>query len=643
MGWRPSLGARPGAEGTRFRVWAPAVKSVKVVTGRPNSPAVSATLTKSEDGIFSGLLPGIEAGTLYRYRLDARGPFPDPASRFQPEGVHGPSEVIDPGAFPWSDGEWPGISLENLVLYELHVGAFTPSGTFDGAMERLPWLADLGITAIELMPVAEFPGTHGWGYDGVDLFAPSHRYGRPDDLRRLVDRAHSLGLAVFLDVVYNHFGPDGNYLLEFSSHYLSDRHETVWGTGLNFDGEHSRQVRDFLIENALHWIHEYHIDGLRLDATHAIADESPSHFLAELASRVRHSTPHRRVLLIAEDHRNLAYMLRAEEEGGWGLDAVWADDFHHQIRRRLAGDKEGYYSDFTGSLEDLATTLRRGWFFCGQYSKYWEEERGTDSSGLPLRRFVHCLQNHDQIGNRAFGERLHHQIDAALYRAATVLLLTAPSTPLLFMGQEWAAGTPFLYFTDHEPALGEKVTQGRREEFKAFSPFSDARRRERIPDPQAPGTFLSSRLVWEELQQEEHREVVRLYRALLRLRRSQPALQFASIVSSAAREEAQPAFDVCSLDEETIGLLRSDGGHSVLLVVVRLPSRESPQAGRKEEFVRTEKLLAGLTVSGWQILLTTEDKEFDSHPQPLEIDLSGEAPAVAFRRPSAVVLLGVVS
>ena len=408
--WTPSMGAWVGPEGATCRVWAPASSRVDVIVERSDGPSIYA-LDRSPDGTFSAVMRDVRAGDRYRYRLDNDRLLPDPASRFQPEGVHGPSQVVDPRLFRWNDGRWAGLDLDGLVFYELHVGTFSPEGTFAGVTARLPALAALGITAVELMPVADFPGSRNWGYDGVALFAPARCYGTPDDLRRLVDTAHGLGLAVFLDVVYNHLGPDGAYLSAFSPYYFTEQHHTPWGARLNFDGDRSRMVREFFIENARHWVHEYHIDGLRLDATHAITDDSPRHFLAELASRVRESATGRRVLVVAEDHRNLNWMLKPERDGGWGVDAAWADDFHHQCRRLLAGDSEGYYRDCSGRTDDVATTIRQGWFYTGQLSTNLGEPRGTDPTGIPANRFVICLQNHDQIGNRALGERLHGQID----------------------------------------------------------------------------------------------------------------------------------------------------------------------------------------------------------------------------------------
>ncbi len=601
--WRPTLGAVAGPSGTRLRVWAPRAGRVEVVL----EGGVSVALAPAGAGYHEALLPGVGAGARYRYRVDGAGPFPDPASRFQPEGVHGPSAVVDPGAFPWSDGGWPGLDPATLVLYELHVGTFSPEGTFAGAEARLPRLRELGVTAVELMPVADFPGRRNWGYDGVSLFAPARCYGEPDDLRRLVDEAHRLGLGVFLDVVYNHLGPAGNYLSAFSPFYFTSRHRTPWGDALDFDGEQSGPVRDFFAENALHWIREYHVDGLRLDATHAIHDGSGRHVLAEIAARVR-SEAGRPALLVAEDERNLAVMVRPAAAGGWGLDGVWADDFHHQVRGRLAGDRDGYFQDFTGSTADLAETLRRGWLYVGQRSQYHGAPRGTDPSGVPPERFVLCVQNHDQVGNRAFGDRLHHGVSPEAWRAAAALLLLAPQTPLLFMGQEWAASTPFRFFTDHEPDLGRLVTEGRRREFARFAAFADPATRERIPDPQAPETFESSRLRWEEAEREPHASVLRLHRALLALRRSELVGRRARFAASAAGKDAL----VLSWGD-LAAAVQLEGGGEVALP----PLGPSPR-----------------------LVLSTEEPAHAPDPAPVELEPSRGVPRLRFRRPGAAVVAG---
>jgi maltooligosyltrehalose trehalohydrolase len=629
-GWQPSFGAVPEAEGVRFHVWAPSARQAWLVLERPDSPPGRHAMAHSEDGRFSLWLDAARPGDRYRFQLDDAGPFPDPASRFQPEGVHGPSEIIDPAAFRWSDDAWRGIEAERVVIYELHVGTFTPEATFQGVLDRLPYLADLGITAIELMPVADFPGDHNWGYDGVALYAPARCYGRPDDLRRLVDAAHRAGLAVFLDVVYNHLGPDGAYLTAISPQFFSDRHSSPWGAGVNLDDRGCATVRQFLIENALHWVHEYHIDGLRLDATHAMHDDSPRHFLSELAERVQTARPGLRPLVYAEDHRNLAVMLREREAGGCGLDGVWADDFHHQVRRLLAGDREGYYQDFSGSLPDLTATIRQGWFFCGQESRHLGHARGTDPSGIPPRKFVICVQNHDQIGNRALGERLHHQIDAAAWRAASLLLLAAPETPLLFMGQEWSASTPFLYFTDHHDELGRLVTEGRRREFRHFSAFSDPAARASIPDPQAPETWQASRLKWDEQAHEFHASTLRLHRQLLDLRQREPAFLAAP---------DRDSFSALALDDGTVLLRRSSRAGAHFLVLVRLagsgrvtldPSRLPGDAVLGDLLGRTGR---------WTLVLTTEDEPFCQDPHPPALELGRGLAHIRFERPGGLILL----
>ncbi|MCC7176813.1 MAG: malto-oligosyltrehalose trehalohydrolase [Acidobacteria bacterium] len=619
--WRPTLGAIPGEGGTRFRVWAPGHQSVTLTIERTGDTTLRVPLGVQGNGYFGETVAGVGAGARYRYALDDEGPFPDPASRFQPEGVHGPSEIVDAARFAWTDHGWPGVALEALVIYELHVGTFTPEGTFRAAADRLPYLRDLGVTAVELMPVADFPGSRNWGYDGAALFAPARCYGTPDDLRGLVDTAHHLGLAVLLDVVYNHVGPDGAYLFAFSPWYFTDRHPSPWGRSVNLDGPHAAEARAFLVENALHWVHEYHADGLRLDATHAMRDDSAQPFLAELSARVHGSVSGRHVAIIAEDDRNLAHLVRPVEAGGLGLDAVWADDFHHEVRRALAGDRDGYYMDYSGTVADIATTIRQGWFYTGQHSVYAGSARGTDPSGIQPRRFVVCLQNHDQIGNRAFGDRLHHRVDLAAVRAVTVLLLTLPQTPLLFMGQEWAASSPFLYFTDHHAELGRLVTEGRRREFARFAAFSAPGTRERIPDPQSPSTFEASKLRWTELEHEPHAAMARLHRALLGLRQREPAL----LGAAGGPIVAEP------LGAHTLVLLRTAPGTTLAIVVCL----KGPGAHDLAELPALQDASAD---GPWHVLLTSESPDFAEDPMAPDVDLSGAAPVIRFERPSAVVL-----
>jgi maltooligosyltrehalose trehalohydrolase len=615
--WRPTLGAIwSGREhDTQFRVWAPSATRLDLILERTDGSTSAHEMVRDEDGRFTTARPDAPPGTRYRYRVDGQGPFPDPASRSQPHGVHGASQVVDPSDFAWTDGDWPGIAAHHLVLYELHVGAFTPEGTFRAATAKLPWLHALGINTVLLMPVSDFPGARNWGYDGVQPFAPARCYGTPNDLRALVDAAHRAGLAVHLDVVYNHLGPDGAYQGTYSRQYYSEIHTSPWGQSINFDGRGSEHVRRYVIENALHWVHEYHMDGLRLDATHAIVDDSQEHIAAAIARAVHESHPNRTHphLVIAEDHRNAAYMIRGCDERGWGLDGVWSDDFHHQVRRALTGDSDGYFADFTGSAEDIATTIREGWFYRGQHSSYFEEPRGSDTTGLPLSRFVIFLQNHDQVGNRAYGERLHHDVDLATYRAATVLLLVAPETPLLFMGQEWATRSPFRYFTDHHEELGRAVTAGRRREFRRFAKFADAEAASRIPDPQALDTFLTSRLDWDEVGRDPHAGMLRLYRRMLELRRSEPAL--GHVPRAGAERLASGADGVVVVSREAPGARR-------LLVIVRLRGRgvtpiDAPDGARS-----------------WDLVLSTEDAAFTSDAMPPEITDQH----VHFSRPGAVVL-----
>ena len=512
--WTSAFGARLDRAGVRVRVCAPGATTVRVHL--EEMPPVD--MAQVEADVFETYLPGARAGDRYRMQRDGHEPWPDPYSRWQPEGVHGPSMLIDPDAFAWTDAAWRGVPRHRLVIYELHVGTFTPEGTFAAAAERLADLVDLGITAIELMPVAAFPGARNWGYDGAALFAPSERYGHPDDMRALVDRAHALGLAVMLDVVYNHLGPDGAYLGAWMPTIFTDRHASTWGRGINLDGPGSAQVRRLICDNALHWLVEYHLDGLRLDATHALADDSPEHILSQLAREIATHVRDRHVHLIAEDERNLDTLLHPVEQGGYGMTGVWADDFHHAVRRHLAGDHEAWFADFRGSTDEIAAAIRDGWVFTGQHATHYEGPRGTSPAGVPLEASVICLQNHDQVGNRAHGDRLHHHVGDDAWLAATTLLLMAPETPMLFMGQEWAASSPFLFFTDHESTLGQLVVEGRRREFVRFSTFSDPEARERIPSPQAEPTWRASMLDWQERAEPRHAHVLAQTRALLAVR-----------------------------------------------------------------------------------------------------------------------------
>lgn len=504
----------PGG-GVHFRVWAPRRRRVEVVFEGERAPA-SLVLEAEEGGYFSGFAEGAGAGALYRFRLDGEEYlYPDPASRFQPDGPHKASRVVDPTTFRWTDEDWQGASLKGQVVYELHVGAFTREGTLAAAAAQLKELASLGVTCVELMPVAEFPGRFGWGYDGVCLFAPTRLYGEPDDLRRFVDEAHRHQVAVILDVVYNHLGPDGNYLAQFSPDYFTERHKTEWGDGIDFDGRHSEPVREFFLANARYWIEEFHFDGLRLDATQSIKDDSDEHFLCALTREVRAAARGRETIIVGENEPQEAGMIL-----DFGLDGLWNDDFHHTAMVALTGRSEAYYSDYQGTPQEFVSAAKYGFLYQGQRYKWQRQRRGTPTLRIAPHAFVSFIQNHDQIANSARGLRAHRQTSPGRLRAMTALLLLMPSTPMLFMGQEFGATAPFHYFADHEPELAGKVRRGRAEFLAQFRSIATRETRTRLPDPAAPETFERCKL--DHAERDSHREVYELHRDLLRLRRADP-------------------------------------------------------------------------------------------------------------------------
>jgi maltooligosyltrehalose trehalohydrolase len=494
-------------------VWAPDAELVEIETA-----AGRVSMEQGEGGWWAAteVLP---AGEDYRFAVD-RGPArPDPRSRWQPAGVAGPSRVWDSASFVWHDGTWRGRDLSGAVVYELHVGTFSPDGTFDGVIERLDHLEQLGVTHIELMPIAEFPGRRGWGYDGVLLYAPHHAYGGPDGLDRLLDAAHERGLAVLLDVVYNHLGPEGNHLAEFGP-YFSERHRTPWGAAVNLDGPGSPGVRGFFVDNARHWFVDHHLDGLRLDAVHALKDDTAFTFVEELAVEVERLAAHvgRRMVLVAEVETNDPYLSMPREAGGRGLDGQWSDDLHHAIHSALTGEQDGYYADF-GRLADVATIYRQGFLMTGQVSRTTGARRGRPVPHQDGHRFVVCSQNHDQVGNRAFGERLAHLAGSDAAMIAAALVLCSPFVPMLFQGEEWAASSPFLFFAQFDDeGLAEAVRSGRREEFSAFSWSGD------VPDPIAESSFEQSRLIWDELAAPPHALMLAWYHDLVAVRRAFPEL-----------------------------------------------------------------------------------------------------------------------
>lgn len=517
--WSLEIGANPiDADSTHFRVWAPNAQSVAVQL--IDQDRITVPMQRDKSGYFETVVSGTVPGSRYRYVLNGTKERPDPASRFQPEGVHGPSSVVNPRTFPWTDQSWRGLPLRDFIIYELHVGTFTREGTFEAIIPHLAYLKDtVGMTAIELMPVAQFPGRRNWGYDGAYPFAVQASYGGPQGLKQLVNACHTLGLAVILDVVYNHLGPEGNYLGDFGP-YFTDRYRTPWGSAINYDGSDSDAVRHYFISNALYWVAEYHIDGLRLDAIHGIYDFSANHILKDIASAVygQAESLKRQVAVIAESDLNDTRVIDPRSCGGYGLDGQWNDDFHHALRVLLTGERLGYYQDFHG-LHDLTEALRRGFVYTGQYSAYRRHKHGNSSEHCPPSQFVVFSQNHDQIGNRAVGDRLSTQLSLDTLKVAQALVLLAPNIPLLFMGEEYGETVPFQYFIEHsDPDLIEAVRQGRRREFSHFG-----WKPEDIPDPQDPATFERSRLRREALN-DRQAALLRWTKSLIQLRRGVPSL-----------------------------------------------------------------------------------------------------------------------
>lgn len=517
------IGAESREGGTHFRVWAPRRSRVDVAIEDPlTGDKVFHALAPEQGGYFAGLVSSAGNGSLYRFRLDSGDRlFPDPASRFQPQGPHGPSQVIEPSAFQWTDAEWRGLS-KNPVIYEMHIGTFTSEGTWSAAAREIPELVSLGITLIEIMPVADFPGKFGWGYDGVDLFAPTRLYGTPDDFRRFIDRAHSCGAGVILDVVYNHLGPDGNYLKEFSPDYFTDRYFCEWGDAINFDGSNAAPVREFFLANVSHWISEYHLDGLRIDATQQIFDSSPRNIIAELSETARAAAGSRKIILVAENEPQHTNLIRPLNEGGCGLDALWNDDFHHTAMVALTGRREAYYYDYLGTPQEFVSALKWGYLYQGQYYAWQKRKRGTPSLGFKPESFINYIQNHDQVANTGQGWRIHCRTSPGLYRAITALLILGSGIPMLFQGQEFAASSPFLYFADHNPELAKLVKQGRMQFMSQFRSITGIMKT-LISDPGDPETFLKSKLDFSE--RGTHQGIYAMHRDLLRIRATDPAFR----------------------------------------------------------------------------------------------------------------------
>ena len=598
---RLPVGAEVQPEGgAHFRVWAPCSKTARVdlwPTADSNKPPRRhVELEPEPGGYFSGYVPEAAPSQGYHIRLE-QGAYPDPASRFQPQGPHGRSQIVDPAAFAWTDNHWRGVSRAGQVIYELHVGTFTREGTWKAAIEQLPALADLGITVIELMPVAEFPGRFGWGYDGVSLFAPTRLYGTPDDFRAFVDRAHAAGLGVILDVVYNHLGPDGNYLKQFSPCYFTDRHKNEWGEPINFDGEQSGPVREFFLANAGYWIDEFHLDGLRLDATQQIFDASPEHILAAITRRVRAAARDRSAYLVAENEPQHTRLVRSLEEGGFGLDALWNDDFHHSAIVALTGHNEAYYTDYQGSPQEFISAVKWGYLFQGQHYRWQKKRRGTPALGVPPVQFINYIQNHDQVANSLRGFRLHQLTDPGRYKAMTALLLLGPGTPMLFQGQEFAASAPFYYFADHNSELANLVAQGRREFLSQFPSIAAPQCRHLLIAPESEHTFERGKLDFSERL--KHQPIYQLHRDLLQLRREDPVFSQPRLRSVDGAVLGPEAF--------VLRFFGSRGDDRLLLVNLGLDLRLDSAP---------EPLLAPVEGCRWSVRWSTEDSQYGGCGMP---------------------------
>jgi maltooligosyltrehalose trehalohydrolase len=614
------MGATLLPDGARFRVWAPERTEIHLVLVEPDGRERGRVgLRRDANGFFTGDVENVGHGDLYFYQVDDDSKlYPDPASHFQPHGVHGPSQVVDHARFAWADDDWPGAPLEGQVIYELHIGTFTREGTWAAAAEKLPHLRELGVTLVEVMPVAAFPGEFGWGYDGVYWYAPTQLYGSPDDFRSFVDAAHRQGLGVLLDVVYNHFGPAGNYTGVFSPYYISQRHHTDWGDALNFDGHESGPVRTFVAENAAYWVREFHVDGLRLDATHSIFDESKEHIVAKLTRAARAAAGDRSVLIFVEDENQQARQARSPERGGFGVDGMWNDDFHHACRVAATGNREAYYGDYFGSPQELINAIRLGYLYQGQWNSRQQRYRGTYSRDIPAAHLVHFLQNHDQVANSARSVRTHMLTTPGRQRALTALLLLGPQTPLLFMGQEFAASSPFHFFADHEPELAALVRKGRHEFLSEFRRIHAYHAGRRVPDPADPETFLACKLDWEECAR--NRKDLLLHRDLLDLRRSDPVFsrQDKTVIEGAVI--GPEAFLLRWFDEENDDRLAAFN------------------LGRDIDFSGiAEPLIATPPRRGWDVLWSSEEPEYGGTGTPAFSDKNWHLPghtAVIFRAKS---------
>lgn len=606
-------------------MWAPGKKSVEVVirgSAGERTTAGERTIALEPElrGYFSGIDRDGAPDDLYQFRLGAGEMLlPDPASRFQPEGPHGPSQVVDESRFEWTDQNWRGVALPGQVIYEMHFGTFTPEGTYRSAAEMLPYLRDIGVSVLEVMPVAEFPGDFGWGYDGVDLYAPTHLYGTPDDLRFFINRAHEHGLAVIHDVVFNHLGPDGNYLTQFSADYFSKKHATEWGDALNFDGENAEPVREFFIHNAAYWVDEFHFDGLRLDATQAVFDDSPKHVLAEIVHAVRQAAGERQTIIIAENEPQYSNYVRPNEQGGFGMDGLWNDDFHHSAVVAVTGKNEAYYTDHLGKPQEFISALKYGYLYQGQRYVWQKKRRGRPALDLDPHAFINFVENHDQVANSARGQRLWQQTSAGRLRAITGLLLLAPSTPMLFQGQEFASSKPWVYFAHHKPELAKLVRKGRVEFLAQFPSLATEKVQAELDRPALRATFEKCKLDFSE--RDRHSDVYRLHRDLLVLRRNDPVISC----------QRKNSFDGAVLSNEAFVLRYFDQQHGDRLLVVNL--------GRNLRlYPAPEPLLAPPQGRRWAIAWSSEEPEYGGSGTPeLDTDDGWRIPG------EATVLLAAVT
>jgi maltooligosyltrehalose trehalohydrolase len=587
------------AGGVAFRVWAPKHDRVDLVLGQDGTERV-VRMEAAGEGYFECVADDASAGTRYGYRLGGgERAYPDPASRFQPDGPHGRSEVVDPSTFSWSDHDWAGVPETGHVTYEMHVGTFTPEGTWAAAARELDVLAELGITLLEVMPIADFPGRFGWGYDGVNLFAPTRLYGLPDDVRRFVDAAHRAGIGVILDVVYNHFGPDGNYLLEFSADYISKRHASEWGESPNYDGDNSGPVRELIIANAGYWIDEFHFDGLRLDATQQIFDDSPVHVMADITAEVQRCAGGRGIHIVAENEPQDVRLLGPRERGGYGMHALWNDDFHHSARVALTGHAEAYYTDYAGSPQEFISAMKRGFLYQGQWYSWQKNRRGTATRGIAIDRFVAFLENHDQVANTGLGRRLHQLVSPGSFRAMTSLLLLGPQSPLLFQGQEYGARQPFNYFADHgDAALHEAVRNGRGEFLRQFPSLATDEMQRLVPDPGDIETFR--RCTLDPRERRAGGPMWSLHQDLIRLRRDHAALTHADEVDGA----------VLGPDAFLLRYLRADGDDRLLIVSLGHDTHLCPAS---------EPLLGPPAGKDWAVAWSSDDPRYGGEGTTLPV------------------------